>query len=159
MFQYVPKHCMATPKNKNKHMHWQLLYCCSCFIRECARRRQRRACAACADCSAGCTVPCMLTLVLVLTPTRRQQHSHALGEQQKRAEERENKSWAGTMASGSLDIWLSRKPDMRKWGGERGKSEVERMWCNAGVRGGIDRQARRFKCRLRNLNAGIYLYK
>lgn len=56
MFQYVPKHCMATPKNKNKHMHWQLLYCCSCFIRECARRRQRRACAACADCSAGCTL-------------------------------------------------------------------------------------------------------
>lgn len=56
MFHYVPKHCMATLKNKNKHMQWQLLYYCSCFIRECARDRQRFACATCADCSAGCTV-------------------------------------------------------------------------------------------------------
>lgn len=38
-------------------------------------------------------------------------------------------------------------------------SEAERVWCNEGVRGGIDSQARRFLCRLRNLNAGIYLYK
>lgn len=152
MFQYLPKHCMATPQNKNKHMQWQLLYCCSCFIRECARHRQRCACAACADCSAGCTVLCSLSFSFS-HPRKGNRNTLTHWESNRR----ESKSWAGTMASGSLDIRLSRKHGMSKWW--RGKSEAERMWCNEGVRGGIDRQARRFLCRLRNLNAGIYLYK
>lgn len=151
MFHYVPKHCMATPKNKNKHMQWQLLYCCSCFIRECARDRQRCACATCADCSAGCTV-LLFSLSFSFSHPRKGRNTLTHWESSRRERaSAEQARWPQEVLTFDSVVSMALVSE--------GMSEAERVWCNEGVRGGIDRQARRFLCRLRNLNAGIYLYK